>query len=228
MPPGAVWDSNRTTLLALLHQQGYQTIDLKIAKDTTDAIYGKLCQGLDRSDVLISTGGVSMGEKDLLKQILQIDFDANIHFGRVNVKPGKPTTFATCTYNGKKKFIFALPGNPVSAFVCCHLFTLPALRFLSGQIPATSSSPQNILSHHRTTSVRLKLDKDSIRLDVRPEFVRAIIDYSEDEPVASLTGNQRSSRLMSVKDANALIFLPAKSTNLSEIKSGSKVKAILL
>lgn len=70
-------------------------------------------RGLSEADIVITTGGVSMGEKDLLKQIIETDFDAKIHFGRINLKPGKPTTFATCHVNNCKKFIFALPGISV-------------------------------------------------------------------------------------------------------------------
>lgn len=69
-----------------------------------------------------------MGEFDLIKQVLVQDFNASIHFGRVDMKPGKPTTFATCEFKGKWKCVFALPGNPVSASVTFLLFVLPFLR----------------------------------------------------------------------------------------------------
>jgi len=110
LPEGSVWDSNRTTILSLLKQQSIDAIDLGIAKDNINHIFDKIKRGLTEADIIITTGGVSMGEKDLLKQIIQTDFDAKIHFGRTNLKPGKPTTFATCIFNNAKKFIFALPG----------------------------------------------------------------------------------------------------------------------
>lgn len=96
----------------------YKPINLGISPDNPDDVYRSVKRGLEDADCLITTGGVSMGEKDLLKHILREDFAAEIHFGRVNLKPGKPTTFATCTYKQRKKFIFALPGL---LSVCCLL-----------------------------------------------------------------------------------------------------------
>lgn len=228
MPATGIWDSNRTTLLSYLKSNNIKSLDLGIARDQVDDIYAKLCHGLDNADVIITTGGVSMGEKDLLKQILHIDFDAQVHFGRVNLKPGKPTTFATCVRKGQKKLIFALPGNPVSAFVTCHLFVLPALRILEGRYQLANHS-RDILSYHKTTTVRLDLgDKTSKSLDPRPELVRAVIQYGDDFPIARLTGNQISSRLMSVKDANALLLFPGRSDTCKTIENGTKIQAILL
>ena len=109
-PPNCIWDSNSTILLSALQNWHHKVIDLGIVPDNVDDIYRTLKNGLNQADFLITTGGVSMGERDLLKCVLINDFDAKIHFGRVNLKPGKPTTFATCDYNQKKKFIFALPG----------------------------------------------------------------------------------------------------------------------
>uniref|UniRef100_A0A914YFD1 molybdopterin molybdotransferase n=1 Tax=Panagrolaimus superbus TaxID=310955 RepID=A0A914YFD1_9BILA len=79
------------------------------------------------------SGGVSMGEKDLVKAVLKDDFGFTIHFGRVFMKPGLPSTFATGTFeNNDRRYIFALPGNPVSAWVACQLFAIPSLRKLGG------------------------------------------------------------------------------------------------
>ncbi|RWS23230.1 gephyrin-like protein [Leptotrombidium deliense] len=140
---GAIWDANRITLKSFLNQCNYKVVDIGIAKDNANDVCTKINEALELADVLISTGGVSMGDKDLVKDVLIADFGANIHFGRVNVKPGKPTTFATCVKNGKKKFIFALPGNPVSAFVCCFLFAIPCLRILSAETFAKSDALEN-------------------------------------------------------------------------------------
>ncbi|VVC99751.1 unnamed protein product [Leptidea sinapis] len=100
-----------------------------------------------------------MGERDLLKPVLQHDFGASIHFGRVRMKPGKPSTFATCTYKGRTKYIFALPGNPVSAYVCCVLFVVRALRRCTRDT-----------SEYARMRVRLAGD---VTLDPRPEYARA-------------------------------------------------------
>src|SRR3954470_15490805 len=96
---------------------------------------------LKKVDVIVTTGGVSMGELDLLKPTIERALGGTIHFGRVAMKPGKPTTFATVPVkdnDGKRvlKVVFSLPGNPASALVCFHLFVLPSLHKLSGVEPA--------------------------------------------------------------------------------------------
>ena len=98
-----------------------------------EELQAKILKGLEESDVLITSGGVSMGESDFLKPVLTA-LQAEIHFGRVFMKPGKPTTFATVQLPSSKtkKLIFSLPGNPVSSVVCFYLFVLPALRKMAG------------------------------------------------------------------------------------------------
>lgn len=100
-------------------------------------------QAIGSCNVVITTGGVSMGETDLLKNVLKTKFNSTTHFGRVNMKPGKPTTFVTVAHTANEPLdpaqdpqsnclVFALPGNPVSASVTFNLFALPALRKMSG------------------------------------------------------------------------------------------------
>ncbi|XP_034435605.1 gephyrin b isoform X13 [Hippoglossus hippoglossus] len=107
--PGKIRDSNRSTLLATIQEHGYPTINLGIVGDNPDDLLNALNEGISRADVIITSGGVSMGEKDYLKQVLDIDLHAQIHFGRVFMKPGLPTTFATLDIDGARKLIFALP-----------------------------------------------------------------------------------------------------------------------
>lgn len=92
-------------------------------------------QGLESADLLLTTGGTSMGASDLLKPVVERQFGGTIHFGRVSMKPGKPTTFAsipTAQGERERKFMFALPGNPASALVTFYVFVIPALRKLGG------------------------------------------------------------------------------------------------
>lgn len=91
-----------------------------------------LQKGLASADILLTTGGTSMGPTDLLKPVIEHNLAGTIHFGRVTIKPGKPTTFATIPHEGVDKPIFALPGNPASALVTFNIFALPALRALGG------------------------------------------------------------------------------------------------
>ncbi|XP_067895553.1 gephyrin isoform X10 [Heterodontus francisci] len=109
LTPGKIRDSNRSTLLATIQEHGYPTINLGIVGDNPDDLLNALNEGISRADIIITSGGVSMGEKDYLKQVLDIDLHAQIHFGRVFMKPGLPTTFATLDLDGIRKIIFALP-----------------------------------------------------------------------------------------------------------------------
>jgi len=210
--PGHVRDSNKTTLTSLLKDKGFSVMDAGIARDDLAELTGKLRAALGQADLLVTTGGVSMGDRDLLRQVLVSDFNAEIHFARVNMKPGKPTTFATCQVGGKSKLILGLPGNPVSATVTCHLYVLPACRLMAGQ----SGYMPGILRAKLQSSVPIKLDS-------RPEYQRVWLRFEAGESVgvATPTGNQISSRLTSVARANGLLILPPRSEKVKEIPANS-------
>ncbi|CAG8544181.1 23146_t:CDS:10 [Rhizophagus irregularis] len=129
---GQIRDSNRPTLLAIGKITGFEVKDFGIVSDNVQELENVLKLALSQVDVLVTTGGVSMGEFDLLKPTLERSLEATIHFGRLKMKPGKPTTFATIISDEYKKLIFSLPGNPVSATVTSYLFVLPALRKIAG------------------------------------------------------------------------------------------------
>ncbi|XP_056437909.1 gephyrin b [Gadus chalcogrammus] len=224
--PGKIRDSNRSTLLATIQEHGYPTINLGIVGDkhhSPDDLLNALNEGISRADVIITSGGVSMGEKvpypcDYLKQVLDIDLHAQIHFGRVFMKPGLPTTFATMEMDGARKLIFALPGsNPVSAVVTCNLFVIPALRKMQGILDP------------RPTIIKARLSCD-VKLDPRPEYHRCILTWHHQEPLpwAQSTGNQVSSRLMSMRSANGLLMLPPKTEQYVELHKGEVVDVMVI
>ncbi|XP_021324013.1 gephyrin b isoform X4 [Danio rerio] len=218
--PGKIRDSNRSTLLATIQEHGYPTINLGIVGDNPDDLLNALNEGINRADVIITSGGVSMGEKDYLKQVLDIDLHAQIHFGRVFMKPGLPTTFATLDMDGSRKLIFALPGrdgNPVSAVVTCNLFVIPALRKMQGILDP------------RPTIIKARLSCD-VKLDPRPEYHRCILTWHHQEPLpwAQSTGNQVSSRLMSMRSANGLLMLPPKTEQYVELHKGEVVDVMVI
>uniref|UniRef100_A0A8C7X4E4 Gephyrin n=1 Tax=Oryzias sinensis TaxID=183150 RepID=A0A8C7X4E4_9TELE len=236
--PGKIRDSNRSTLLATIQEHGYPTINLGIVGDNPDDLLNALNEGISRADVIITSGGVSMGEKDYLKQVLDIDLHAQIHFGRVFMKPGLPTTFATLDLDGARKLIFALPGNvteiffsvlsplcicpsvlgnPVSAVVTCNLFVIPALRKMQGILDP------------RPTIIKARLSCD-VKLDPRPEYHRCILTWHHQEPLpwAQSTGNQVSSRLMSMRSANGLLMLPPKTEQYVELHKGEVVDVMVI
>ncbi|XP_067895549.1 gephyrin isoform X7 [Heterodontus francisci] len=230
LTPGKIRDSNRSTLLATIQEHGYPTINLGIVGDNPDDLLNALNEGISRADIIITSGGVSMGEKDYLKQVLDIDLHAQIHFGRVFMKPGLPTTFATLDLDGIRKIIFALPagaveadgdvgseGNPVSAVVTCNLFVIPALRKMQGILDP------------RPTIIKARLSCD-VKLDPRPEYHRCILTWHHQEPLpwAQSTGNQMSSRLMSMRSANGLLMLPPKTEQYVELHKGEVVDVMVI
>jgi gephyrin len=144
-----------------------------------------------------------MGELDLLKPTIERKLGGTIHFGRVSMKPGKPTTFATVyTKDGAgdrpPKLIFGLPGNPASAVVTYHLFVLPSLHYSSG------------VSQVGLPKVKAILDQDVQMDPQRNEYHRVAVVARDDGRLHAVsTGGQRSSRIGSFKEANGLLCLPA-------------------
>ncbi|KAI6227755.1 Gephyrin [Aphelenchoides fujianensis] len=219
IPEGKILDSNRPMLVELLRSRGFEVRDCGIVADKREVLEQNICDHFAHCDVLVSSGGVSMGDKDLLKDVLQHDLRFDIHFGRVFMKPGLPSTFATGEVGGKKCVFFGLPGNPVSAFVSTHLFVLPMLRRRSGCSEERS----------RGTTIKVKLGED-VRLDARPEYVRAHFEANAaDLPTARIiSSNQVSSRLLSVTHANLLLALPPRSGETAALEKGDVVDAIVI
>lgn len=217
--PGQIRDSNKLTLINLLKKHGIESIDLGIAGDRPNDLKAAFMKGFNQCDVVISTGGVSMGEHDFIKRVLVEDFEAIIHFGRVNMKPGKPTTFASLQFNSKKKVVFGLPGNPASATVTAILFVIPFMRYLPQAKRSIETYPFQTL-----TAVL----GDRICLDERPEFKRVSLIQKGNQWMANLTGDQISSRIRSFINANSLLILPGKTAECPELPAGSNVEAILI
>ncbi|KAG0213241.1 hypothetical protein BGX28_004814 [Mortierella sp. GBA30] len=216
---GQIRDSNRPTLIAATKAAGFDYLDLGIAPDSPGDLEAAVKDGLAKCDIVVTTGGVSMGEMDLLKPILEQKLGATIHFGRIMMKPGKPTTFATVPSpnGGQHKLMFGLPGNPVSATVTFHLFVLPALRKLAGYEKYMWPSIQAEVTH-------------DVRLDERPEYQRAIVSVTSEGriQVQSTDRNQMSSRMLTMLGANSLLVLPGRSAERSSVLTGQKIECLLI
>lgn len=193
-PGGAVRDSNRYALMAAVREAGGEPISLGIARDDITVQRQAILRGLEQADVLITSGGVSMGTRDLIKPLLAEL--GTVHFGRIAFKPGKPTTFATV--NGK--LVFGLPGFPVSSLVSFEVFVRPALRALQGD--AKPFRPH----------VEVTLDSPITPAPDRPEYQRIIVTYRQGRLFATSTGGQGSSRILSLRAANGLLLVPAGET----------------
>ena len=207
-PPGAVRDSNRFALIAAAEEAGADVVWHGHAADDEAALERAMRLGLQSADVLLTSGGVSMGTRDLIKPILESL--GTVHFGRVSFKPGKPLTFAS---TAEGKLAFGLPGFPVSSLVTFEVFVRPALRQLGGA--------STVLRPRVSVELGHEVRPDAVRL----EYQRASVEWRGDRFVARTTGLQASSRLLSIVGANALLELQPGSLPLP---AGTIVQALLL
>jgi molybdopterin molybdotransferase len=207
-PPGAVRDSNRFALMAAAEEAGAEVVWQAHGRDVEAELEGLIDAGLAQADVLLTSGGVSMGTRDLIKPLLERR--ATIHFGRINFKPGKPLTFGT-TPEGK--LAVGLPGFPVSSLVTFEVFVRPALRKLGGA--------RDVLRPRVAVRLEHEIRPDAVRL----EYQRATVRWDGDGYIAHTTGLQSSSRLLSIVGANALLEIEAGEQSLP---AGTIVQALLL
>jgi gephyrin len=215
--PGQIRDSNRAMLVAAIQAAGGEAVDLGIAADTVESISAGIERGLREADILLSSGGVSMGDLDLIKPLLEQA--GTVHFGRLRMKPGKPCTFATTEVDGQKRLIFGLPGNPVSSLVTYYLVVAPAIRQLAGW-------PEPHLRRIQAT-----IDRDLALDAYRPEYHRATaawdagLNQGAGGYRAVSTGIQASSRLLSMRTANVLLELPQAE---GKLPAGAVVSALVI
>lgn len=207
--PGQIRDANRFSLMGAVRQAGAEPLDLGIVQDKANSLQETIERGLAEADVLLTSGGVSMGQLDLVKPYLAAR--GTIHFGRVNTKPGKPVTFAMV--DGKP--CFAMPGFPVSALVSFEIFVRPALLKMAGHTRIYRPREKAILAHPAPHAA------------ARTEFqrVRLTRRQSDGKLLASTTGFQGSGRLLSMVGANGLIVLPH---GQGDFEAGTVVEAIIL
>ena len=207
-PPGAVRDSNRFALIAAAEEAGAEVVWHAHGHDVEQELEGLVRQGLTRADVLLTSGGVSMGTRDLIKPIF--DRLTTIQFGRINFKPGKPLTFGT---TAEGKLAFGLPGFPVSSLVTFEVFVRPALLKLGGA--------KQVLRPRVGARLEHEVRPDTTRL----EYQRASLRWVDGGFVARTTGLQSSSRLLSIVGANALLEIEAGDRLLP---AGTIVPALLM
>lgn len=209
--PGQIRDSNRFSLVTALREEQVEITWFGKAPDQRDELERLLRARLEQDDIVITSGGVSMGELDLIKAILFDAEDVEVHFRRLYMKPGKPLNFAT---HGKT-LIFGLPGNPVSSLVTFELFIRTAIRRMIGIDEERIDRP----------TLRVTLAED-IEPSDRIEYQRGIVRVDEQgRLVARNTGMQRSSRLQSFVGANALLVIPPRERTY---RTGEQIDALML
>lgn len=204
--PGKLINSNSYSLAAQVLDAGGDPLLLGIAADTLEATCEKIKAGLN-ADVLVITGGVSVGDRDFVKAAIE-HLGGTVTFWKVNMKPGKPLAFAIL--DGKP--IFALPGNPVAAMVSFELFVRPSLLKAMGYRRIFRPTVKAVVQQRTVNSGR------------RPHLMRGIVSFCNDRYCVSTTGNQSSGRLSSLILGNGLMKLAPETVRVP----GDEVEVMLL
>ncbi len=211
LQPGQIVDSNQIALLALLSEAGFDAIALGSVKDDRTSLKLAMKDAIDRCDVVISSGGVSVGDYDYVEELLG-ELGGEILIRSIAIKPGKPLTFATF-HNGK--LYFGLPGNPVSALVTFWRFVLPALRKRSGQ-----TSPWSPLIVTAITHQPLKSDGK------RESYLwGTILGSGDDLQFCPALGSGSSGNLVNLAGSTGLAIIPVGQTIM---EAGDRISVMLV
>ncbi|MEY4557089.1 MAG: hypothetical protein RLY42_262 [Pseudomonadota bacterium] len=206
LKPGAIYNSNRDTLLACIRSLGCEATDLGIVPDTLEATRDALRRASKDHDLIITSGGVSVGEEDHIKPA--VSAEGRLDMWQIAIKPGKPLAFGTVKKQGAEHletWFMGLPGNPVSSFVTFLLFVRPFIAKLQGR------------SHSNAPVIMMRADFDWPKADRRNEFLRVRINA---QGGLDLFPNQSSGVLTSASWADGLVDNPP----LQTIKPGDMVK----
>jgi molybdopterin molybdotransferase len=206
LPPGKIYNSNTYSVAALVVRYGGVPQILGVALDSEDSLVVKLHMALD-SDILITTGGVSMGDYDVVKDILANE--GEIVFWQVRMKPGKPLAFGTI----KGIPHLGLPGNPVSSMVTFELFARPAILKMMGK--------KNLAK----PTIEAIIENPVVNSDERRIFARAVVEKRSGQYFAQLTGPQGSGILTSMTIANGLVVV---SEDKARVAAGDMVQVMML
>ena len=212
LPPGPneIRNSNSYSLAAQVYEAGGEATLLPVARDDAAELAILIRKGLD-ADLLLLSGGVSMGKYDLVEEVLA-SLDARFFFTGVAIQPGKPVVFGEVALNGKITPFFGLPGNPVSTMVTFQLFVRPVLDALAGAKPEPLPFTQAILTAPLTTKTGLT------------RFLPAKLDGAQDRPGVELVPWQGSGDLMAAARANCYIVVPP---DREQFEAGGTVTVLL-
>ncbi|MET3107185.1 molybdopterin molybdotransferase [Oxalobacteraceae bacterium GrIS 2.11] len=208
-----VYDSNRVTLRALLIQCGAEVLDLGVLEDNPATIEAALRDAANRTDLIITSGGVAGGAADFTKQVMRQL--GQINFWSVNMRPGRPLAFGAIDKNNQheKTYLFGLPGNPVAMMISFHLFVRPALQLLSGS------------QINEPLQIKAITNGAIYKKSGRTEFQRGIVKIDVDGTLrVTVFSEQGSAMLSSMMRANCLVVLSEEQENIA---AGDTVKIIL-
>ncbi len=191
LAPGQVYDSNRYTLYGLLQRFGAEIIDMGVVPDRPEALEATLLEASQVADAIITTGGVSVGEADFIKEIL--DKLGEVRFWKLNIKPGRPMAFGKVG----NAWLFGLPGNPVAVMVSYTQFALDALHRLAGMDPLPM---RPLLTVAAGNAIKKQAG--------RREYLRGRVAAVDGKFEVKTVGNQGSGVLRSMSEANCFVVLP--------------------
>jgi len=207
--PGQIYDSNRYTIYGLLTRLGCEVLDMGVIRDTPQDVERAFREAAQAADVVITSGGVSVGEADYVKQIL--DRLGEVLFWKIAMKPGRPLAYGKI---GNAHF-FGLPGNPVAVMVTFYQFVRDALLHLQGQTRVTPLPTQKVVC---TSPIK--------KTPGRTEFQRGVLSRDANgQWSVRTTGDQGSGILSSMSQANCFIILP---TDQGNVAAGTTVDVQLL
>ena len=194
LTPGKIYNSNRYALVALLKNAGCKVVNLGNIKDDFDSTCDALEDLAKDCDLIMTTGGVSVGEEDHVKPA--VEKLGSLNLWKIKMKPGKPLAY------GQVRNIpfIGLPGNPVSSFVTYCIFALPYIKKMQGN------------SNFKNVPIKVKTNFDCKRAKPRREYARVQIDYSSENPMASLYPKQGSDVMSSIVWADGIIEIPENTT----------------
>jgi molybdopterin molybdotransferase len=211
LPPGKIRDANRRTLLALVRREGWDGVDLGIVGDDESSLVESLSSAASTCDAIMTSGGVSVGDLDLVRVVLEKLSAGKMRWMQVAIRPAKPFAFGVLADSATPTF--GLPGNPVSAMVSFELFVRPALRRLGGHRILHRSIVSAIadVNLRREADGKLHLLRAHVRLDGPTSWrVRT-------------TSGQESHQLHSMSEANSLVLLP----DGTGVHAGARVSVLL-
>ena len=191
---GQIYNSNRYALVALLEQVGCEVINLGNIEDKFSATCDALESLESQCDLIMTTGGVSVGEEDHVKPA--VESLGEINLWKIRMKPGKPLAYGKV----KQTPFIGLPGNPVSSFVTFCIFSLPFIKKMQGN------------NNYQSKIIKVKANFECKRAKPRREYARARIDHSESTPVANLYPKQGSDVMSSIVWADGLVEIPENKT----------------
>ena len=203
LAPGEIYDSNRYTLYGSLSQLGAELLDMGVIRDEPAAMEQAFREAAAQADVILTTGGVSVGDADYVKDIM--NRLGSVDFWKINIKPGRPMAFGRIAANGHQTWLFGLPGNPVAVMVNLHQIVLDALLKLMGVAPLPLRPLFQAIS---ASSLR--------KLPGRSEYPRGILYEAGGTWKVRLAGSQGSGVLRSMSEANCYLVLPEACTGVAE------------